>query len=53
MLDLNAIKKRTTESIDSYFSRFESIVQEISQLGKDLTNREQIRYIIEGASIFL
>jgi len=52
VFDLNTIKKRSNESIDGYLSRFESLVQEISQLGKQLTDREQIRYIIEGLPSF-
>lgn len=48
VFELSAIKMKTNESVEEYLSRCQCIVREIGQLGKDLSDRELIRYVIEG-----
>ncbi|UYV64621.1 hypothetical protein LAZ67_3001351 [Cordylochernes scorpioides] len=48
MLDLARLKLNPNENVNMYIVRAQKLVQEITQLGKTVTERELVRYIVEG-----
>lgn len=48
LLDLTRLKKIESESIDEYITRAQGLSQQINELGKQVTERELVRYIVEG-----
>lgn len=48
LLDLTKLKKIENESIDEYLTRSQGLSQQINELGKQVTERELVRYIVEG-----
>ncbi|UYV66513.1 hypothetical protein LAZ67_4001937 [Cordylochernes scorpioides] len=47
-LELTKLKKQHNENIDNYITRAQGLCNQISQLGKFISERELVRYIIEG-----
>lgn len=47
-LKLTKLKKINNENIDHYITRAQGLSNEISQLGRKITERELVRYIVEG-----
>ncbi|UYV83708.1 hypothetical protein LAZ67_23002187 [Cordylochernes scorpioides] len=48
MLDLARLKLNPNENVNMYIVRAQKLAQEITQLGKTVTERELVRYIVEG-----
>ena len=48
LLDLTKLKKGENETIDEYLTRAQGLSQQINELGKQVTERELVRYIVEG-----
>ncbi|GBN37769.1 hypothetical protein AVEN_172643-1 [Araneus ventricosus] len=48
MLELTSLKKSHSESIDEYLTRAQGLCRQMNELGKTITERELVRYIIEG-----
>lgn len=49
-LQLSKLTKHNHESVDQYMIRAQGLTTEITQLGKEITERELVRYIVEGLS---
>ncbi|UYV62445.1 hypothetical protein LAZ67_2000623 [Cordylochernes scorpioides] len=48
MLDLTRLEKKYDESIEGYLTRSQGISRQLIEMGKAITDKEIIRYILEG-----
>ncbi|UYV60352.1 hypothetical protein LAZ67_1000919 [Cordylochernes scorpioides] len=48
MLELTRLKKKYDESIEGYLTRCQGISRQLIEMGKAITDKEIIRYILEG-----
>lgn len=49
-LELTRLKKTREENIEQYLTRAQGLWKQVTQLGKEVSEREFVRYIVEGLS---